>query len=72
MADLVDLANDFVDNELAFQVHKIRERIQYRVGSHVCTDCEGEIPQRRRELGYDLCIHCAEAQERRDALFPRE
>lgn len=36
-------------------------------GPRLCPDCEGnEIPQRRRELGYQDCVECAQEKERRN------
>jgi len=69
MADLVDIASDFVDNELAYQVHRIRMNIRHHIGAKECVMCASEIPMGRRKLGYDLCIHCAELEERREALY---
>lgn len=69
MADLVDIATDFVDNELAYQVFRIRSHIKHQCGPQECVMCDSEIPLPRRKLGYNLCIHCAEAEERRNALY---
>ena len=70
MADIADIANDFTDYMLAFQVEKIRRSaMKQHLGAKECIDCDSEIPLARRKMGFNVCVHCAEEGERRDALF---
>lgn len=52
------------------QIAKQRNQVPKGIGPEEC-DCGNRIPQKRRELGYDTCIGCAETQERKDALLRR-
>ena len=35
------------------------------VGPEFCVECEDDIPEARRNMGYDLCVSCASLAERR-------
>lgn len=72
MADLADIASDFIDSNLAFQIHQIRSAIKHQLGAKACVQCATDIPLGRRKLGFDLCIHCAELEERRGYLYANE
>jgi len=69
MADLADIASDFMDNQLAREVEKVRSHIKNHIGPQCCIECDSEIPMGRRQLGFERCIHCAEELERHGALF---
>ena len=68
MADVADVANDLIDSEVASML-KLRETGPVKMGSKTCLECEEGIPKARRELGFSLCLPCAEEAERRRALF---
>ena len=68
MADVADVANDLIDNEVASML-KMRQAGPVKMGPKLCLECEEEIPLPRRELGFSLCLPCAEESERRKALF---
>ncbi len=38
-------------------------------GPETCDRCDGDIPEGRRALGYQICVGCAAAEERRSARF---
>lgn len=63
--DIVDLANYYAEQELA---DRLFGRVQY-VGQSAthCEDCDGEIPEARREAvkGCVRCTECAVLGERR-------
>lgn len=46
-------------------VNSIRSRIPPRgqLGPEDCQECGNDIPIKRREHGYDLCVECATAHE---------
>lgn len=70
MADLIDLANDLIDNEVSRALNKIRENTsQNKKGSKLCIECGEKIPEVRQNLGFILCVPCAEEQERRKSLY---
>ncbi|HBO3184020.1 TraR/DksA family transcriptional regulator [Pseudomonas aeruginosa] len=63
MSDIVDLANDYAERELA---ERLYSRVKY-VGEslHECEDCGEEIPVARRALvhGVRKCLSCQEYLE---------
>ncbi|HHM7506314.1 TPA: TraR/DksA C4-type zinc finger protein [Pseudomonas aeruginosa] len=65
MSDIVDLANDYAERELADRLYA---RVRY-VGDSLpeCEDCGEEIPVARRSIvpGVRKCQDCAELAERR-------
>lgn len=71
MADVIDLANDLIDNEVDRALNKIRQNTSQKAtsGSKVCIECGEKIPDARRKLGFKLCVPCAEEEERRKSLF---
>lgn len=68
MADEADLANDFIDSEVSRALGRIRQDTT-AMGTKVCRDCGEKIPDARRKLGFQLCIECAEENERRKSQF---
>lgn len=70
MADLVDLANDSIDNEISRALNKIRQNSSNTPeGAKFCVECDDKIPDERRKMGFNLCVPCAEEAERRKSLF---
>lgn len=70
MADEIDFANDLIASEVSRALNKIRQnRAQASVGSKVCIECGEAIPEGRQNLGFKLCVPCAQESERRKALF---
>ncbi len=65
MSDIVDIANDYAERELA---ERLYFRVQY-VGESLCEceECGEEIPVARRAIipGVRKCRDCAELEERR-------
>lgn len=51
-------------------IDKQRAKVPRGIGPEEC-DCGARIHIKRRELGYDTCITCAETQERKNALLRR-
>jgi len=73
MADIVDIASDFLANELAYQVQRVRNNVRRGImGPEQCVLCDSEIPVPRRRLGFEMCVHCAEEEERQAALYARD
>ena len=71
MADEVDIANELMDNEVSRALGKLRQGRpdEKTAGSKTCMECGEKMPEPRRELGFKLCVSCAEDAERRKALF---
>ena len=70
MADEVDLANDLIANEVNSVLSRFRQATAtVKMGPKECVECGEDIPEARRQLGFKLCITCAEESERRKALF---
>lgn len=69
MADEADIANDYIDNEVSRVLGRIRQGSKGVEGSKICRMCGESIPNARQQLGFQLCIECAEETERRKALF---
>ncbi|WP_333969542.1 TraR/DksA C4-type zinc finger protein [Pseudomonas aeruginosa] len=66
--DIVDIANDYAERELAELAERLYSRVKY-VGESLseCEDCGEEIPVARRSVipGVRKCRDCAERAERR-------
>lgn len=69
MADEADVANDYLDGEVSRALREIRKNIVPKAGSKTCQDCGENIPEARRNLGFQSCVACAEESERRKALY---
>lgn len=69
MADEADIASAYIDRAIAHELQKMQQNTQVKIGAKFCKDCGETIPSARRQLGFQLCIECAEETERRKALF---
>jgi RNA polymerase-binding transcription factor DksA len=69
MADEADIANDYITNAISSALTNRQQNITTRIGSKTCKECDELIPSERRQLGFQLCIECAEETERRKSLF---
>lgn len=70
MADDIDRANDLIANEVSLALSKLRQNTgKDQTGPKNCIECGEIIPEGRRKLGFELCVPCAEEDERRRALF---
>lgn len=70
MADDIDVANDLIANEVSRALNKFRKNsAQKNKGTETCVECGELIPKERQKLGFNLCVPCAEEEERRRALF---
>ncbi len=70
MADDADMANDYIDSEVARALGKFRQQnVKNMPSSPNCKECNEPIPAPRRELGFQFCIECAAEIERRKSLF---
>ena len=73
MADEVDMANDLINSAIS---RALNNRRQYEAanakGAKFCTECGDDIPVARQNLGFKLCVSCAEERERRGQLFANE
>lgn len=47
------------------QINSIRDRVppKGKLGPEDCQECGNDIPMKRREHGYDLCVECASVRE---------
>lgn len=73
MADEIDLANDLIDSEVSRALSRIRKSAALQaVGTKLCIECEDEMPEARRKLGFKFCVPCAEERERRKSLYADE
>ncbi len=69
MADEADRASELIDTEISSMLQQIRQQAPVTVGPEECEECGEAIPDPRRKMGFRLCVPCAEASERRKALF---
>jgi RNA polymerase-binding transcription factor DksA len=70
MADEADIASAYIE-AIESELYK-RQRnaeVQVKEGARFCKSCDETMPSARRQLGFQLCIECAEETERRKALF---
>lgn len=73
MPDQIDIANDLIDNELALALRKAKQNTgQNKEGTKFCVECGEDMPEARRQLGFNFCVPCATERERRQALFADE
>jgi RNA polymerase-binding transcription factor DksA len=68
MVDEADMANDYIDNEVS-RALRTRQNAGQKPGSKICKSCGEAVPEPRRQMGFQLCIECAEETERRKSLF---
>lgn len=70
MADVIDIANDSIDNELNRALSRLRQQASSATkGAATCAECGDDVPEARQALGFSLCVPCAEEMERKRALF---
>lgn len=69
MADEADIANDYITNAISSALDKIQQNNKVKLGAKLCKECGDAIPLARRQLGFQLCVPCAEESERRGSLF---
>jgi RNA polymerase-binding transcription factor DksA len=70
MADIIDIANDFVDDEVNRALRRIRQEAPKSIQMvKFCVECGDDIPAGRQKLGFKFCVPCAEESERRKLLF---
>lgn len=68
MADPVDIANDYLDNELSRALKSIQKNTVPKIGPEYCKECDDVMPTERRQLGFQLCVPCAQEAERRERI----
>lgn len=69
MADEADIANECIMNAISSALDKRPQNIPTKMGAKECRECGEAIPVARRQLGFQLCVECAEETERRKSLF---
>jgi phage/conjugal plasmid C-4 type zinc finger TraR family protein len=69
MADDIDIANDLIANEVSRALSRIRQKGQTVEGAKFCEECGDDIPAARRKMGFNLCVPCAQEEERKGSLF---
>jgi RNA polymerase-binding transcription factor DksA len=69
MADDADIANDLMARQVLDALKARQNSAPLKSGSKICIECGEEIPTERRKLGFQLCVMCAEENERRNSLF---
>jgi RNA polymerase-binding transcription factor DksA len=68
---------DFIDRsverqlEYADSLHAAAQLPELPYGPPTCANCGDDLPTRRRELGLQTCVSCAQARERSAALYRR-
>lgn len=70
MADDIDLANAIIDSEVSRALSKIRH--QSTVTKELvenCVECGEVMPVARQQLGFSICVSCAEYAERKRSRF---
>jgi len=70
MADDADIASRYMDDQISRRVREICQNMAVvKLGPKECKECGECIPEDRRKLGFQLCVECAEENERRNSLF---
>lgn len=69
MADEADIANEYLTRAISDALDKRLQNNTPKMGAKVCKECGEAIPVARRQLGFALCVECAEESERRNSLF---
>lgn len=70
MADEADIAALYITNAIEAALGQRQQNVSHTsVIIKECKECGEEIPVARRELGFQLCITCAQETERRKSLF---
>jgi RNA polymerase-binding transcription factor DksA len=69
MADEADIAFAYINRAIESALGQRQQNTEVKVGAPFCKICDEEIPPARRDLGFHLCIQCAEDNERRKAQF---
>jgi len=69
MADEADVASNYIDRQVSDALEKIRRAATMTPGAKICKECGEAIPAARRKLGFQLCVECAEENERRNSQF---
>jgi RNA polymerase-binding transcription factor DksA len=69
MADEVDIATGAMERELELELYKIQKNMAVKEGAKFCKNCGEKMHPARRQHGFQICKECAEAIERRRALF---
>lgn len=70
MADEIDLANGLIEGQLDLALKRIRESAaQGSEGTKICIECGDTMPKARQQMGFKLCVSCAQESERRKSLF---
>ena len=66
MPDYADLADPNIEATINLQVSKIRRNTPTAPAmNYDCPDCGHEIPEKRRALGYSICVDCQSMLEMR-------
>lgn len=70
MADEIDLANSLIDTAVNRALDKIRQNASVgQEGAEFCIECGEKMLTERKELGFKLCVPCAQESERRKSLY---
>ncbi len=70
MADEIDVANSLIEGQLDLALKRMREAaMRHKNGSKTCVECGDSMPKARQQLGFILCVSCAQESERRKSLF---
>lgn len=72
MADEADIANDYINDAILRSLERMQKNQKHApnlIGSKTCRECGEDIPELRQNLGFKLCIACAEEAERRQSRF---
>lgn len=75
MADEIDMANLLMDNEISAAINRIRKSTAPNAQAMAikeCLECGEDIPEARKQLGFSLCVACAQESERRRSLYADE
>jgi len=68
MADEADIANAYITHAIETALSQRLANTTTKKGAKLCK-CGEEIPPARRELGFNLCVPCAEESEWRESQF---
>lgn len=71
MADIADHGSEYQARMIEIAEANREKPPEPGVRAVWCVECDGVIPAGRRALGYETCVDCAEARERRGKLYGR-
>lgn len=71
--DDADKTQEYAEAEEAFRRKQAEAKTSHPPKfTDNCLECECELPSARRDAGYQFCVECATANEKRAKLYRRQ